>query len=104
MRYEEDSLGFFHEASTNTANGMGHSAASQRSTMPSFLTEGDKEGTLGEYFEEYELQSQRFKEHLSFQEFCRIKDGRRNDPHQKEDSLMQEIGRASCRERVSSPV
>ena len=66
IKHENDSLGFFHEASTNTANGMRHSAASQHSTMPSFLTRGDKEGTLGDYFEEYELQSQGFKEHLSF--------------------------------------
>ena len=51
MRHEGDSIGFFHEASTSTANGMGISAALQRSTMPSFLTGGDKEGTLGEYFE-----------------------------------------------------
>ena len=89
MRHEGDSIEFFHEASTNTANGMGHSATSQCSTMPSFLTGGDKEGTLGEYFEEYELQSQGFKEHLSFQEFYRIKDGRRINPHQKEENLMQ---------------
>jgi len=57
--------------------------------MPSFLTEGDKDGSLGEYFEEYELQSQRFKEHLRFQEFCRIKDGRRNDSHQRKGNLMK---------------
>ena len=57
--------------------------------MPSFLTEGDKEGYLGEYFEEYEVQSQRFNEHLSFQEFCRIKDGRRNDSHKREGKWMQ---------------
>ena len=88
MRQEEDSFGFSHKASTNTVNGMGHSTTSQHSTMPSFFTEGYKEGSLGEYFEEYELQSQRFKEHLSFKEFFRIKDGRRSDPHQKEDSLM----------------
>ena len=69
MRHEEDSLGFCHEASTSTANGMGYSATSHCSTMNSFLTGGDKEDTLGEYFEEYELQSQGFKEHLSFQEF-----------------------------------
>ena len=88
MRHEGDSIEFFHEASTNTENGMGHSTASQHSTMPSFIIEGDKGGSLGEYFEEYELSSQRFKEHLSFQEFCRVKDGRRVNPHQKEDKLM----------------
>ena len=49
MRHEEDSLGFCHEASTSPANVMGHSTESQSSTMPSFLTGGDKEGTLGEY-------------------------------------------------------
>ena len=57
MRHEGDSTGFCHEASTSTAIGMGNSGAPQRSTMPSFLTGGDNEGTLGEYFEEYELQS-----------------------------------------------
>ena len=89
MRQEEDSLGFGHKASTSTENGMGHSTTSQRSIMPSFLNEGDKEVSLGEYFEGYELQSQRVKEHLSFQEFFQIKDGRRNDPHQREDNLVQ---------------
>ena len=51
MRHTGDSIGFCHEASTKTSYGMGNSAAPQRSTMPSFLTGGDKEGTLGEYFE-----------------------------------------------------
>ena len=53
MRQEGDSIGFCHEASTSTSNGMEHSAAPKCSTMPSFLTRGDKEGTLGDYFEEY---------------------------------------------------
>ena len=57
--------------------------------MPSFLSGKEKKETLGNYFEEYESQPQRFKEHLSFQEFFRIKDGRRNDSNQREGKLMQ---------------
>ena len=53
--------------------------------MPTFLVVGNEVGgpqeeeTLGDYFLEYESQSQRFKENMNFQEFCRIKDNRR--PH-----------------------
>ena len=52
--------------------------APQCSTMPTFLAvenEGPHEQAyLEEYFEEYESQNQRFKDHLSFQEFCHLKD------------------------------
>ena len=82
-------IGFCHEASTSTSYGMEHSAAPKCSTIPSFLFLEHKEETLGNYFEEYESQSQRFKEHLSFQEFCQIKDGMRVNPQQKEEKLMQ---------------
>ena len=49
--------------------------------MPTFLAMGNggfqEQETLEDYFLEYEYQSQRFKDHLSFQEFCQIKDNRR---------------------------
>ena len=67
----------------------------QCSTMPTFLTIGDELGgtqeeeTLGDYFLEYESQSKRFKEHLNFQEFCRIKDNRRPNNHNRGVGYMQ---------------
>ena len=46
--------------------------------MPTFLAmenEGPHEkASLEDYFEEYQSQNQRFKDHLSFQEFCHLKD------------------------------
>ena len=55
--------------------------ASQRSTMPTFLAvenEGPQEqASLEGYFVEYDSQSQRFKDNLSFQDFCHLKDRRR---------------------------
>ena len=54
---------------------------SQRYTMPTFLAVENggfqEQETLEDYFMEYESQSQRFKDHLSFQEFFQIKDNRR---------------------------
>ena len=55
--------------------------APQRSTMHIFLAvenEGPQEqASLEDYFVEYDSQNQRFKDHLSFQEFCHLKDRRR---------------------------
>ena len=51
----------------------------QHCSMPTFLAreevewETPKEETLGDYLQEYESQSKRFKEHLSFQEFFQLK-------------------------------
>ena len=49
--------------------------------MPTFLVVGNEgfqeQASLEDYFEEYESQNQRFKDHLSFQEFCHLKDKRR---------------------------
>ena len=63
---------------------------SQRSTMPKFFVVGNEgfqgHESLEDYFEEYESQNQRFKYHLSFQEFCHLKDKRR--------PRHQQIGRA----------
>ena len=53
MRHKGDSVGFFHEASTNTSHGMEQSVvhpALQSSTMPSLLSGEDEEETLGHYF------------------------------------------------------
>ena len=51
--------------------------------MPTFLAreeiEGEtpKEETLGDYLQEYESQSRRFKENLNFQGFFQLKEERR---------------------------
>ena len=37
-----------------------------------------KEETLSDYLQEYESKSWKIKEHLSFQEFCQIKEERRS--------------------------
>ena len=62
--------------------------APQRSTMPTFLAvenEGlHEQASLEDYFEEYESQNHRFKDHLSFQEFFHLKDKRR-PRHQHSD-------------------
>ena len=48
-------------------------------TMPTFLAREETEGetpmeeTLGDYLQEYESQSRRFNEHLSFQGFFQFK-------------------------------
>ena len=49
------------------------------------MEEGDapKEETLGDYLQEYESQSQRFKEHLNFQGFCQLKENRRPSNHNR---------------------
>lgn len=57
--------------------------ASQFSTMLTILAIGNgargpqEQEALSDYFLEYESQSQRFKEHLTFQEFFQIKENRR---------------------------
>ena len=65
--------------------------APQCSTMPTFLAvenEGPHEqASLEDYFEEYESQNQRFNDHLSFQEFCHLKDKRR-PRHQYRDGVF----------------
>ena len=85
-----ESLGRFHqgESSEMSQFGTGQPVSlpqvpqiSQRSTMPTFLVvenEGLQEPTsLEGYFVEYDSQSQRFKDNLSFQDFCHLKDWRR---------------------------
>ena len=51
---------------------------SQHSTMPTFLVVGnegfEEQESLEDYFMEYESQTQRFKYHLSFQEFFQTKE------------------------------
>ena len=55
--------------------------ASKCSTMPTFLVvenEGPHDkASIEEYFVEYDSQSQKFKDNLSFQDFCHIKNRRR---------------------------
>ena len=63
--------------------------------MPTFLAreeeEGDtpKEETLGDYLQEYESQSRRFKEHLSFQGFFQLKEEIRLNNYNKRRGCMQ---------------
>ena len=64
-------------------------------SMPTFLAreevEGEtpKEDTFGDYLQEYESQSRRFKEHLSFQEFCQLKEERRSNNYNRRRGHMQ---------------
>ena len=65
---------FAHEGSPTTSYDVcEHSATQsdlQHCSMPTFLARGEEEGetpkeeTLGDYLQEYESQSKRFKEHL----------------------------------------
>ena len=72
---------------------MKQQQVSQRSTMPTFLAVGNEgfqeQETLEHYFMEYESQSQRFKDHLSFQEFCQIKENRRPMHHNRGGGFIQ---------------
>ena len=85
-----ESLGIFHQGEIYDMSQFGTGQpvslppvpqASQCSTMPTFLAvenEGLQELTYLEgYFIEYDSQSQRFKDNLSFQDFCHLKDQRR---------------------------
>ena len=66
---------------------------SQCSTMPTFLVVENggfqEQENLEDYFLEYESQSQRFKDHLSFQEFSQIKDNRRPRHHNRRGGFIQ---------------
>ena len=92
MRIDQmmDSLGRLHQGESSEMSQFGTGPPvsfpqspqiSQRSTMPTFLAienEGLQEPTpLEGYFVEYDSQSQRFKDNLSFQDFCQLKDRRR---------------------------
>ena len=61
--------------------------------MPTFLAMGnegfEEQESLEEYFMEYESQSQRFKDHLSCQEFCHIKENRRARHHNRGVGFIQ---------------
>ena len=66
---------------------------SQRSTMPTFLVVGNEwfqeHESLEDYFEEYESQNQRFKDHWSFQGFFQIKDNRKPRHHHRGGGFIQ---------------
>ena len=59
-------------------------AEPQHSLLPTFTTRrmeeeyAPREETLSDYLQEYESQSWRFKEHLEFQEFLKLKEERSN--------------------------
>ena len=75
---------FVHEESPSSPYyGCEHSATPsdlKHSTRPMFISSGMEEGnvpkkeTLGDYLQEYESQSKRFKDHLNFQEFFKIRE------------------------------
>ena len=63
--------------------------------MPTLLAieeekgEAPKEETLGDYLQEYESQSRRFKEHLNFQGFFQIKENIKPSNHNRRRGCMQ---------------
>ena len=61
--------------------------------MPTFLAVGNggfhEQENFEDYFLEYDSQSLRFKDHLSFQEFCQIKDNRRPRHHTRGGGFIQ---------------
>ena len=69
----------------------------QRCNMPTLLSkEGGRGGetkkeTLGEYLQEYESQLERFKEHLSFPNFCQLREERRYNSYSRRRGCMQHI-------------
>ena len=73
------------QSSSSSYYGCEYSATQsdlKRPTSHMFMTnemeKGDvpKRETLGDYLQEYESQSKRFKDHLNFQGFCKIKEER----------------------------
>ena len=77
-RHKESPKGFLHgegfDISHHWSEQPVKQQVSQHSTMPTFLAVGNggfqEKETLEDHFMEYESQSQKFKKHLSFQEFC----------------------------------
>ena len=59
-----------------------------------------KKGTLRGFLHEYESQTQRFRDHVTFPEFCKIMVRRSN--HQDEDTFIQSIfdGSPTCSARA----
>ena len=84
FEYEENHR-FLHDGCENSATQFDP----QRSFMPIFTAremeeeDAPKEETLSDYLQEYESQSWRFKEHLNFQYFFKIKEERRPINHNK---------------------
>ena len=75
-----ESSGMSHHWTGQPVNQPQVPQAPQCSTMPNFLAvenEGPQEqASLEDYFVEYKSQNQKFKDHLSFQEFCHLMDKR----------------------------
>ena len=90
-RHKESPKGFLHgegsDISHHWKDRLVKQYVSQRSTMPTFSPVGNggfqEQETPKEYFMKYESQSQRFKDHLSFQEFFQIKDNRIPSHHNR---------------------
>ena len=75
-RHKESPQGFLHGEGFDISHHWNDQLVKQKqfsqcSTMPTFLAVGNErfqeQETLEDYFMEYECQSQRFKDHMSFQ-------------------------------------
>ena len=96
-RYKESPKGFHHGEGSDMSHHWSNQLVqqpqvSQCSTMPTLLAMGNEgfqeQKYLEDYFMEYESQTQRFKDHLSFQEFCQIKDNRRPRNHNRSGGFI----------------
>ena len=77
--------------------------------MPTFLLKergeggAPKEESLGDYLQEYESQSERFKEHFSFPEFFQLQEARSNTYSGRKRCLQHTLGRFSLPTFDGSP-
>ena len=98
-RHENILERFAHEESPSSSYDVCEDSVTQSDlqhcSMPTFLAREEAEGetpkeeTLGDYLQEYESQSKRFKEHLSFLEFCQLKEERRSNRDMRRRECMQ---------------
>ena len=105
--------GFAHEESPTTSYDVcEHSTTQsvpQHGGMPTFLSkeggrgETPKEGSLGEYLQEYESQSERFKEHLSFPECCQLREEISRSYSRRNGCMQHTLGRFSLATIDGSP-
>ena len=102
--HPEESSGMSHHWDDQPVN---QPQAPQRSTMPTFLAmenEGlHEQASLEDYFEEYESKNQRFKDHLSFQDFFHIKEKRRPRHQYRDGGFTQNHDRHHSMGRLFLP-
>ena len=105
--------GFVHEESPGTSDDVCENLATQsipqHGSMPTLLSkeegrgETPKEGSLGEYLQEYESQSERFKENINFPEFCQLKEERSCSYNRRKGCMQHTLGRFSLPTFDGSP-